>query len=148
MGPPKKLILSILPLGTAGTAAVPIFCSASLPKFFFPISLFLTFISGHNCFNFKFRHFPLFTSFTSLSIDFYSASQYSKYMNIANSAEELFSGINAPQKMAHSTKGKSYEFTEAHRSCRAVRSALLFHCRSGLRRPLPDSKVHQGRSVQ
>ena len=36
-------------------------------------------------------------------------------MNIANSAEELFLGINAPQKMAHSTKGKSYEFTEAQK---------------------------------
>ena len=57
MGPPKKLILSILPLGTAGTAAVPIF----LPM----ISAFF-----HTSID------------ASHSIDFHSISRYSKCNNI------------------------------------------------------------------
>ena len=53
MGPPKKLILSILPLGIAGTAAVPIFLPM-ISTFFTLLSTLpipLTFIPSHGIVN-------------------------------------------------------------------------------------------------
>lgn len=103
MGPPKKLILSILPLGIAGTAAVPIFLLSQFTKVLVSyilvfLLLFPDIILPAIDFNFNFRHPSLFTSFMFLSIDFYFPSRYSKYINIASNAEALFSEIKTPQK--------------------------------------------------